>query len=251
MFILGCTNLAVLLAAVVQLLYPMQVGFIFAGGLLLHKLSRGPVAFGLVASAAGKHLVAETVIKQHALRNDMLYLPIRAIHDISGRNTFFAIEALMLALFPQLILEDTRARRRQAILLLYSIGYLLIPLLVLVVAFIGILPLALALLQFARQFHMHLVYLAVLGAQRIDHIYHLIENLLHKRLPQFAFLYQGYLRQQHSAVALGGGLAVGVVYLHCLACLAVLHALHQVWQYLADELMRLVGVAGLHEVYLA
>ena len=181
----------------------------------------------------------------------MLYLPIRAIHDISGRNTFFAIEALMLALFPQLILEDTRARRRQAILLLYSIGYLLIPLLVLVVAFIGILPLALALLQFARQFHMHLVYLAVLGAQRIDHIYHLIENLLYKRLPQFALLYQGYLRQQHSAVALGGGLAVGVVYLHCLACLAVLHALHQVWQYLADELMRLVGVAGLHEVYLA
>ena len=67
----------------------MQVGFIFAGRLLLHKLSGGLVAFGLVASAAGKHLIAETVVKQHALRNDMLYLPIRAIHDIGGRYTAY------------------------------------------------------------------------------------------------------------------------------------------------------------------
>ena len=116
--------------------------------LLLHKLTGSAVVFRLVASTAGADFVAITIIKQDALRNDMLHLCLHAIKELRHRKGLTAIGALSVELLPHLVFLQAQASRCNAHSL-YRIGYFLIFTLFLIIIFSCFFPLVLALFEFA------------------------------------------------------------------------------------------------------
>ena len=90
--------------------------------------------------------------------------------------------------------------------------------------------------------------MAILVHQRIDHIHHLIQDLLHDRLTKLVLFDRFQLRQQLFGLKLLHGQALAVTKSRRVACLSILKAQLKIGQDASHGLGRLVGIPRLHKI---